>query len=148
MGLPIKLDLESHDNGFHIYFWRLLTFWWTLFKAVISMKQTLVMHQWCPLYRDSTVASKKTRRVQPKILVLISNFISLNSTSIEIEGERRSSSQNERTKRTRANKVGRGVKTRESWANVLVKCPLGGLINIRFKESIWHLNCLVFCFSD
>ena len=53
------------------------------------------MHQWCPLNRDSTVGSQKTRRVQPKILVLIIDFFSLN-LSIEIEGKRVSSSQNER----------------------------------------------------
>ena len=60
-------------------------------------------------------------RVQPKILVLISNFFSLNFTSIETEGERGSSSQNERTfgeggaggaggvsTRTRKKKVGGG----------------------------------------
>ena len=41
------------------------------------------------------------KRVQPKILVLIINFFSLNFTKIEIEGERVSSSQNERTLRGR-----------------------------------------------
>ena len=75
------------------------------------------MHQWCPVYRDSFV--------QPKTLVLIINFFSLNFTSVEIEGERVSSSQNKRTlkgggrvggcarKQTRVNKVGEreGVKT-------------------------------------
>ena len=34
-----------------------LIFRWTLYKVDISIKQTLVMHQWCPFYRDSTVAS-------------------------------------------------------------------------------------------
>ena len=47
------------------------------------------MHQWCPVYRDSFV--------QPKTLVLIINFFSLNFTSVEIEGERVSSSQNKHT---------------------------------------------------
>ena len=42
------------------------------------------------------MASWKTRWVQPKILVLIIKFFSVNFTSIEIEGERVSSSQNER----------------------------------------------------
>ena len=46
---------------------------------------------------DSTVASEKTRPVQPKILVLIINFFSLNFTSIEIEVESVSSSQNKHT---------------------------------------------------
>ena len=39
--------------------------------------------------------------MQPKILVLIINFLSLNFTSIEIEGERVSSNQNEHTKGVR-----------------------------------------------
>ena len=50
------------------------------------------------------------------MLVLITNFFSLNFTSIEIEGERVSSSQNEHDfgrgfarKRTRTNKRGEGV---------------------------------------
>ena len=38
-----------------------------------------------------------TRWVQPKILVLITNFFSLNFRSIEIEGERLSSCQSKRT---------------------------------------------------
>ena len=50
---------------------------------------TFVIHQWCPLHRDSTVAST-TRWVQPKIL-------SLNFTSIKIEGGKVNSSQNECT---------------------------------------------------
>ena len=77
----------------------------------------------CPLYGDSTVASWKTHWVQTKILSLIINFFSLNFTSIEIERERVSSSQSERTllacawKRTRGG--GGGVKTREYWAYFL-----------------------------
>ena len=65
--------------------------------------------------RDSTMASEKTRRVQPKILVLIINFFYLNFTNLETEEERVSSSQSERTlsggasrKRTRANKGKQG----------------------------------------
>ena len=94
------------------------------------------MHQWCPLYRDSTVAVWKTHWVQPKILVLVINFFALNFTSIEIVGQRMSSSQNERSlgvggrlgeespqKRTRVNKLEVRVKTGESWANVLFECP-------------------------
>ena len=74
-----------------------LIFRWTLYKVDISIKQTLVMHQWCPFYRGSTVASwVQTHWVQPKILVLI-NFLSLNFTSMEIKRGRVSSSQNERT---------------------------------------------------
>ena len=69
--------------------------------------------------------------VQPKILVLIINLFSLNFTSIEIEGERISSSQNKRVlgEGVLENEQGqtkgeRGVKTRESWANVFFECLL------------------------
>ena len=68
---------------------------WHAIAFASHKADTFVTHQWCPLYRDSIVASQKTRWVQPKILVLIINFFSLNFLSIEIEGE--SSSQNERT---------------------------------------------------
>ena len=112
MVLSINLDLESHDRcGFHVSFWRLLIFRWTLYKA-----DTFPMHQWCTVYRDST-ASKKTHWVQSNILVMIINFFSLIFTGIEIEGETVSSSQNNRTwrrgggctwKRARANKEGGG----------------------------------------
>ena len=35
------------DSGFHVYFWRLLNFRWTLYKV-----DTFVMHQWCSLYKQ------------------------------------------------------------------------------------------------
>ena len=100
---------------------------WHAITFASHKADTFVMHQWCPLYRDSTVASWKTPWVQPKILVLIVNFFSLNLASIEIKGERGSERilgegglENEQG-RTR----GRGgVKTRESWANVLFGRPL------------------------
>ena len=64
------------------------------------------------------------------MLVLIIHFFSLNFISIEIEGERVSSSQNERTLGGRGvlEQGGKGgVKTRESWAKVLFECPLSQL---------------------
>ena len=104
------------------------------------------MQQWCPLYRDSTVASYKKRWVQPKILVLIINFFSLNFTSTEIEGERLSSSQNEGTlgrggvfENEQARTRGRGrVKTRESWVNVLLNAQGRGdkKIDVEVKKEI------------
>ena len=75
-------------------------------------------------------------QVQPKVVALIINFLFLNFTSIEIEGERVSSSQNERTwgggqgqtvylleNEQRQTRREEGVKTRESWANVLLNVP-------------------------
>ena len=76
------------DSGFHAYFCRLLVFRWTLYKADISIKQTFVMQQWCPLYRDCIAASKKTSWVHRKILVLVINSFSLNFTSREIDRKR------------------------------------------------------------
>ena len=64
-------------------------FRWTLYKADISIKQTLLSCTNGVQFRDSFV--------QPKTLVLIINFFSLNFTSVEIEGERVSSSQNKHT---------------------------------------------------
>ena len=100
------------DSGFQVYFWKLLIFRWALYKAGISIK----------------------RWVQPKILVLIINFFSLNFASIEIEGLRgrwwalartnipwRDGVLQNEQGRTRGE---RGIKSRESWANVLFKCPL------------------------
>ena len=59
------------------------------------------------------------------------HFFSLNFASIEIEGERVSSSQNERTLGGGEGVLEQGgkggVKTRESWANVLFECPLSQL---------------------
>ena len=64
-------------------------------------------------------------------LLITINFFSVNFRSIEIGGEKVSSSQNERTlgrwgakKQTRMNKGGGVVKTQESSANVLFECPL------------------------
>ena len=73
--------------------------------------------------------------IQPKVLVLIIYLFSLNLISRGIKGESGSSSLNLRTvggggarKRTRVTKRGGGgVKTRESWPNVLFECPLVGL---------------------
>ena len=72
-----------------------------------------------PLWRSYFLRHK----VQPKILVLIINFLSLNFTSMELEWERLSSNQNERTlgvgeggarKRTRTNKGGGGERGQNS----------------------------------
>ena len=84
-------------------------------------------------------------RVQPKILVLISNFFSLNFTSIEIEGEMVSSSQNDRTlagweggwgecskmnKDEQGGRLGGGgeVKNRKNWLNKPFECPLSSML--------------------
>ena len=83
------------DSGFHAYFWRL----WFLGGLSIKWTSPYSGHQWCPVYKDSTVASSKTCWVQPKTLALIINFFALNFASIEIEGERVSSSQDECTLR-------------------------------------------------
>ena len=111
---------------------------------------TFVMHQWCPLYRDSTVAST-TRWVQPKILVLIINLFSLNFISVKIEGEKVNSSQNECTlggggggarkmnEDEQGGGGGEGVKTWESWANILFECPLSCVI----IEKNLYLNLLL-----
>ena len=82
---------------------------WSVIKSLLSCTNGVHFNT------DSTVASEKTRPVQPKILVLLINFFSLNFTSIGTEGEGVGSSQNERTlsggasrKRTRANKGKQG----------------------------------------
>ena len=121
------------DSGFYVYFWSVLIFKWTVYKA-----------DTCHAPMVSTL-EKSTRWVQPKILVLIINFFSLNFTRTEIELERVSSSQNERIlggkkegggarKGTRANKGGgrRVIKTHEFWVNVLFECPS--------IENIWSLS--------
>ena len=108
------------------------------------------MHRWCPLYRDSTVASWKTCWVQPEILVLIINFFSLNFTSIEIEGERVSSTQNKHTlgrgvavlknehEQTRGE---RRVKAQESWVNVLFECPHMEKMSLNVNILISKIMC-------
>ena len=83
-------------------------------------------------------------------IVLIITFFSLNFSSIEIDGKRVSSSQNERTlgggrgrcsKTYKGKQVGReGVKTREAWANILFECPLMEFNSFHFsctKNSLW-----------
>ena len=86
---------------------------------------------------------------QPKILVLTINFFSLNLISREIEGDRASFSQNKRTlqgrggvpKNEQGQTRGEGVKTRESWANILFECPLFILIVI--LSSILFMYILI-----
>ena len=102
---------------------------WNSYKTSISIKWTLL--SWCLLYKDSTVASWKRRWVQPKILVVI-NFLSLNLTSIGIEGgwgfivkTMYLGAGGRVLKNKQEQKRGVGaVKTREYWANVLFECPL------------------------
>ena len=79
------------------------------------------------------------------------NFFSLNFTSIEIESERVSSSQNERTcgGGVLVNEQGQtrgregGVKTRESWANVLFDCPLNRSTYFFVLKSSFDINSLI-----
>ena len=108
----------------------------------------------------------KTRWFQPKILVLIINFFRRNFTSIEIEGHRVSSNQNERTfggggggggGGVLGNEQGRtrgegGVRTREPWANVLFdwlkyfrKRPRYSFVQVILND-IWH-TAFFFLFS-
>ena len=117
------LALQWQHEILHKPTWKIIIFspvnTWRAIAFASHKVDIFVMHKWCPLYRDSTMASKKTRWVQTKILVLIIYFFYLNFTIIEIEGERVSSSQNECTlrgglgggdaqKQTRTNKRGGG----------------------------------------
>ena len=85
-------------SGFHVYFWRLQFLRWTLCKVDISIKRTLL--SCTDGIHFLKIPLGLLKRVQPKILVLIINFFSLNFTKIEIEGERVSSSQNKRGRGT------------------------------------------------
>ena len=86
-----------------------------IIMAVWNIKQTIMKDYNIQFCQWMACDRFETRWVQPRILLLIINFFSLNFTSIKIEGERGSSSQNERTiggrgaqKRTKMNKRGRG----------------------------------------
>ena len=87
MVLPISGLGKSWNSGFHVYFWRLLIFRWTLYKAEISIKRTVI----------SCTNSVHFIEIPLWLLVLIINLFSLNFTSTEIEGERVNSRQNKRT---------------------------------------------------
>ena len=114
------------DSGFHVYFWRLQIFRWTIYETDIFIKRTLLPLTNGVQFIDIPLwLLKRHGWVQPKILVLIIDFFSINFTNIETEGERVSSSQNKRTLRmgggvggwvcarkwTRANKGVWGVKS-------------------------------------
>ena len=98
--------------------WRfivILQFFLLIIRAVWNIKQTIMKDYNIQFCQWMACDRFETRWVQPRILLLIINFFSLNFTSIKIEGERGSSSQNERTiggrgaqKRTKMNKRGRG----------------------------------------
>ena len=132
------------DNGFHVYLWRLLIFRLILYKGDISIKRTLLS---CtnnvhlieiPLWLLKRHVEFNQRYYSTRY------FFSLNFSSIEIEGERVSSSQNERTlggggvleneKGQTRGEVGGGVKTREFWANVLFDCSL-------MEFNSFHFSC-------
>ena len=103
------------DSRFHVYFWRLLIFRWTLYKADISIKRTLLS------------CTNGVHFIETPMWIL-KRYVQFK----QIEGKRVSSSQKKRTWgkggcwKTNKGKQGRrgGVKTRESWENVLFKCPI------------------------
>ena len=98
INLGINLDWESHDREWiSCYFWRLLAFRWTFYKADISIKWALLLCMNGVQIIEIPLWLLKRRWVQPKILMLIINLFSLNFPSREIDGERGNSSQNERT---------------------------------------------------
>ena len=99
------------------------------------------MHQRCPLFRDSILACWKTRWLQPKKPVRIINFFSLNFTSIEIEHERMSSSQNKRSLEGEEGWGKQGVRefrTWESWASILFECPPMGGVKSKWGSNIYY----------
>ena len=144
------------DSGFHVYLWRLLIFWRTLYKADISIKRTFLSCTNGAHFIEIPLWLLKRHVEFKQTLVLIINFFSLNFTIIEIEWVRVSSSQNKHTlggrggggyrKWTRANKgEERGmVKTRESWANVLFERPLSSFSpsahEINFQKKLFEAN--------
>ena len=88
------------DSGFSVYLWRLLIFRWSLYKADISIKQTLLSCANCVQFIEIPLRLLKRRfefNHTDYGSLLIINFFSLNFTCKEIEGKRVSSSQNERT---------------------------------------------------
>ena len=92
------------DSGFHVYFWRLLIFRWTLYKADISIKRTLLsctsgvhLRFHCGFLKDMLSSIKDT---STHYWFLFSKFHNYRNW-----GGEESSSQNERT-------LGGGGKTR------------------------------------
>ena len=103
------------------------------------------MHQSCPLYRDFTMASLRTRWIKLKILVLITNFFSLNFTSIEIGGERVGSNQKERTfgdggGGSKTNKDKQGGRDGAENSGILSERTCWMFPNITFEIFFWYVN--------
>ena len=121
------------DSGFHVYFWRLLIFRWTLYKADISIKRTLLSCTNGVHFIEIPLWFLKRH-------VLI-NLFSVNFTSIETEWERGSSSQNERTLRG-----GGVVENEQGWTRGHRRSKSGILSELTFWMSPInsHSGILVF----
>ena len=141
------------DSGFHVYLWRLLIFWRTLYKADISIKRTFLSCTNGVNFIEIPLWLLKRHVEFKQTLVLIINFFFLNFTIIEIEWVMVNSSQNKHTlggrgrgcsKMNKGKQGGRVVKTRESWANVLFERPLSSFSpsahEINFQKKLFEAN--------
>ena len=139
--------INMTDNGFHVYFWRLLIFRLILYKGDISIKRTLLS---CtnnvhlieiPLWLLKRHVEFSQRHYSTNYEFLFSKFLKHRNWGGEgefypkrtyLEGRDREGGVLENEKEQAR---GEGeVKTRESWANVLFDCPL-------MEFNLFHFSC-------
>ena len=129
-------------------------FRWILYKAGISIKRTLLPCTNGVHFIEIPQSFLKDTWLQPKILVLIINFFSLNFTSIEIQEERVNSSQNERTlgegvgrKRTRAKKGVGGSKLGNLEEAYFLNVPYVGPRQWYGRASLYQTSDLCYVYA-